>query len=305
MPCYSPLKGWSSNKASANGKRAVTFNIREAYTDRPRTVPCGQCVGCRLERSRQWAIRCHHEASLHEDNCFITLTYDEENLPADRSISVRAFQLFMKRLRKKYPQKIRFYACGEYGDNLGRPHYHACLFNHDFADKRLWRRKKNKEPLYRSSDLEEIWPYGYSSVGNVSFESAAYVARYIMKKINGNIAEEHYQFIDKNGEIHQRTPEFTIMSRKPGVGAKWLEKYATDVYPDDFVILKGKRMRPPRYYDQNLEVLEPENYRKIQWTRKRNLRKHADNNTPERLEVREKIQRKKMELLVRNHDQGE
>lgn len=300
MACYSPLKGWSSKSLSANGKRAITFNIRDAYIDLPRTVPCGQCVGCRLERSRQWAIRCHHEASLHEDNCFITLTYNEENLPADHSLSVRVFQLFMKRLRKKYPHKIRFYACGEYGDRLGRPHYHACLFGHQFPDLKLW--KKDRDPLYRSPELEVLWPYGYSSIGNVTFNSAAYVARYIMKKINGPRADEHYCFIDEDGVIHQRRPEFTIMSRKPGVGALWLDKYASDIYPDDFVIINGKRMRPPRYYDENYERTYPDKYKKIQWTRKRNFSTRAENNTPERLRVREIIQLKKAALLVRNHD---
>lgn len=302
MACYCPLKGWTSSKTSANGKRAITFNIREAYIDLPRTVPCGQCVGCRLERSRQWAIRCHHEASLHKENCFITLTYNEQNVPDDYSLSVRVFQLFMKRLRKKYPHKIRFYACGEYGDRLGRPHYHACLFGHQFPDLKLW--KRGRDPLYRSGELEELWPYGYSSIGQVTFNSAAYVARYIMKKVNGPRADEHYSFVDEDGVIHQRRPEFTIMSRKPGVGAAWLHKYADDIYPDDFVIIKGKRMRPPRYYDQNFERTHPEHMKKIQWTRKRNLSKHAANNTPARLRVREIIQIKKALLLVRNHDQG-
>lgn len=300
MVCYSPLKGWLSKTAGPAGKRGVTFNIREAYTDMPRTIPCGQCMGCRLERSRQWAIRCQHEASLYESNCFITLTFNEAGLPSDYSVNVRDLQLFMKRLRKKYPQRIRFYACGEYGDTLGRPHYHACLFNHDFADKVLW--KNDKVPLFRSPELEQLWPYGYSSIGAVTFESAAYVARYIMKKISGQQSDAHYEFIDDKGVIHQRKPEFTVMSRRPGIGAAWLKKFASDVYPDSFVIINGKRMRPPRYYDTNYELIRPDEMRKIKWTRARKLSKHKENNTPERLRVRATIQKKKLDQLKRNHD---
>ena len=188
MACYHPLKGYRSSELTKNGKRKIVFNRNQGYADLPVTVPCGQCIGCRLERSRQWAIRCHHEASLYENNSFITLTYADEYLPQNGSLDLNAQQKFFKRLRKKYGSGIRFYACGEYGSKFGRPHYHACLFNHDFADKTLWK-ITNDVPLYRSSSLEELWPYGHSSVGNVTFQSAAYVARYILKKITGEHAD--------------------------------------------------------------------------------------------------------------------
>lgn len=240
---------------------------------------------------------------MHENNTFITLTYADEFLPENKSLDVREFQLFMKRCRKKYePKKIRFYACGEYGDSLGRPHYHACLFNHDFEDKKIWQQKKDKEPLFRSSELEELWPYGYSSCGEVTFQSAAYVARYLMKKINGKNAEEHYEFTDQYGEVFNRKPEFTVMSRKPGIGKSWLQQYASDVYPDDFIIINGKRMRPPRFYDTNFQLEDPELIERLKLARKKSLKKHAANNTPERLAVRERIHKKKAELLLRNHD---
>ncbi len=215
----------------------------------------------------------------------------------------------MKRLRKKYGSNIRYYACGENGDHNGRPHYHACLFNHDFGDRKIWKETKNG-PLYRSAELESLWidvltgkSLGYSSVGDVTFASAAYVARYIMKKRLGKNQEEHYIYVDPDGVIHQRLPEFTLMSRRPGIGAGWLDEYAADVYPDDFVIINGKKVRPPRYYDQNYELVNSDEIEKIKWTRKKNLRKHAENNTPERLAVREKIQDAKNKLLERNHDQ--
>jgi hypothetical protein len=156
MPCFTPLKGYRSREVTKSGKRKIVFNDRAGYKDLPVTVPCGQCTGCRLERSRQWAIRCFHEASLYENNCFITLTYSEQFLPADRSVSVREFQLFMKRLRKKYGPGIRFFACGEYGEKFSRPHYHACLFNHDFKDRELFK-IQNDNRYYTSEELSSIW----------------------------------------------------------------------------------------------------------------------------------------------------
>lgn len=270
------------------------MNRAHAYIDLPRTVPCGQCSGCRLERSRQWAIRCHHEASLHDDNCFVTLTYNKENLPLDGSISIRVLQLFFKKLRKKFPYKIRYYACGEYGAELSRPHYHAILFGHAFADQKFWK-MSGKEKLYRSAELEKLWPYGFSSIGGVTFESAAYVARYIMKKQNGRIAEKYYG---------DKKPEFTVMSTKPGIGSKWEATYRSDVYPDDFIVINGKKMRPPRYYDKLHELVEPTDHAKLKRRRKKSLRVHADNNTPERLSVRERIQNAKLGMLPRQHEEG-
>lgn len=196
MPCYSPLEAWRPVK-STRSKNPFIFSYHPekcSSVSPDLTLPCGQCIGCRLERSRQWAVRCVHEASLHKRNCFITLTYNNDHLPEDRGLHYDHFQLFMKRLRKKYGEGIRFYMCGEYGEKLGRPHFHACLFNHDFSDKTPWKTTETGFKLFRSKELEELWPYGYSSVGAVSFESAAYVARYIMKKVNGEAAEMHYTF---------------------------------------------------------------------------------------------------------------
>ncbi len=222
----------------------------------------------------------------------------------------------MKRLRKKYGPKIRHYACGEYGDNNGRPHYHACLFNHDFKDKIIWKQSRDN-PLYRSKELESLWidpetkqSLGYSSIGEVTFQSAAYVARYIMKKRLGKNQEEHYVYIDEDGIIHQRLPEFTTQSRggrykgEGGIGSGWIYKYATDVYPDDFVIINGKRVRPPRFYDLNFDLVDPEAMKKIKWIRNKNLREHTEDNSPERLAVREKVQAAQIQNLKRDHDKN-
>lgn len=256
----------------------------------PVEVPCGQCIGCRLERSRQWAIRCVHEAQLHSENCFITLTYNNDHLPADGSLDVTHWQKFMKRLRKKYGDGIRFFHCGEYGHQLGRPHYHACIFGFDFPDKVLWKQSPSGERLYRSASLESLWPFGYSSVGTLTFESAAYVARYIMKKHLGQGADDHYG---------GKKPEYTTMSRRPGIAAGWFEKFKGDVYPSDEVILRGKAMKPPKYYDGLYEVLDPDAFEKMKVKRKKSAKIRSADSTRDRLRVREKVKQSQIQKLVR------
>ncbi len=212
----------------------------------PVQIPCGQCISCRLERSKQWAIRCIHEASLYDSNAFITLTYNEANLPQNGSLEKRHFQLFMKKLRKEIaPRKVRFFHCGEYGEQYSRPHYHACIFNYGFPDKTLW----------------SVWKYGYSTIGDVTFQSAAYVARYILKKVLGESSQEHYEAIKKS-------PEYTTMSNRPGIGRKYLDKYKQDIYQFDNVILNNQRLKPPRYYDNIYDITNPKEMAKVKGRRK-------------------------------------
>lgn len=303
MTCYHPLKGFQSKTPTAKGKFGIVFNRKMGYIDKPMTVPCGQCVGCRLERSRQWATRCAHEASLHERNCFITLTYRDADLPDDNSLDVTVFQKFMKRLRKRFGSGIRFYHCGEYGSTYGRPHYHACIFGFDFQDKKLFKVTETGSRLYTSEALSELWPYGFSTIGDVTFQSAAYVARYIMKKVNGDAAQNHYTKLDPNtGEIYQIKPEYTTMSRRPGIGHGWFEKFTKDVYPSDFIVINDKKVRPPKYYDTQFEILNPDAYEKIKSNRLKNAKKHVDNNTPERLHVRERVKKAQINKLHRGTD---
>lgn len=303
MPCYFPLQGYRSRSLNENGKRSVVFNIKDGYQDMPVTLPCSQCVGCRLERSRQWAVRCMHEASLYEHNCFITLTYSDEFLPRDGSLSVRHFQLFMKRLRKRFGDGIRFFHCGEYGEKFRRPHYHALLFNFDFHDKTFWK-EDNGHRIYRSVSLEELWPFGHSCIGSATFESAAYVARYIMKKVTGENAFLHYADVDyETGEvINELKPEYTTMSRRPGIGKSWFDKFKSDVFPRDEVIVRGKKTRPPKFYDSQYELLYPDEMARIKGLRVSSAKAHAENCTPERLEVRRICKERQIEALVRNVD---
>lgn len=263
MACYYPVI-IAEQLQYVNGQRVKGKQTK---------VPCGKCIGCRLEYSRQWALRCHHEAFMHEENSFVTLTYNDDNLPDDMSVHKDEIRLFMKRLRKKfYPKEIRYYGCGEYGSNFDRPHYHLCLFGHDFEDKEIYRsgsfREKKKEKyrrsmfdIYRSKTLEQIWKKGFSTVGEMTFESAAYVARYVTKKITGPPAKDHYK---------GRNPEFAVMSRRPGIGTSFVEKYANDIYPKDFVTLKGRKLRPVRFYDNKLMQQNFDMYEKIKKKRSEN-----------------------------------
>lgn len=257
-------------------------------------LPCGQCIGCRLERSRQWAIRCTHEAQLHELNCFVTFTYEI----APPSLRHRDWQLFMKKLRRHFKGvDIRYYMCGEYGETLGRPHFHACLFGIDFLDKTPWRKNAAGDQLYRSATLERLWRHGNSEIGAVTFQSAAYVARYVMAKQTGDAAASHYTLVTPDGEIITKKPEYNRMSLRPAIGKRWLERYKTDVYPSDQVIARGYPSQPPRYYDKQLTEAE---LHAIKKTRAKKLLPFRKDNTPRRRAVKEQVKQAQLQHLKRN-----
>ncbi|MDB4312224.1 hypothetical protein N9937_02215 [bacterium] len=179
--------------------------------------------------------------------------------------------------------------CGEYGEQLRRPHYHACLFGHNFHDRTRY------GDLYLSETLGKLWPWGFSTIGELTFQSAAYTARYVMKKITGDDAYLHY--VNDDGVMLQ--PEYTTMSRKPGLARDWYNKYKADVYPDDFVIHDGKKIQTPRYYDKLFELEQQDTFKKIKALRLKKAEKHADNNTAPRLRVREICQQVKLNQLKR------
>lgn len=334
MPCYHPLAGWLAKDRNAKTrKRAVVFRAAEGFKDRQVNIPCGRCIGCRLEKARQWAARCMHEAQMHDSNVFVTLTYNDGHLAKlgndgkgeITTLRPRDFTTFMKRLRKKYG-KVRYFQCGEYGDQLGRPHHHVLLFGLDFPDKRrLLGNNHDEHPLYESDSLNELWPHGFASIGNVTTESAGYVARYALKKITGPPAAPHYQ---------GRVPEYATMSRRPGIGLEWLKKYGGDIYPSDEMIVGGKRSKPPRFYDEKWRELArvapapegasttetpDENEKDKQTAQKKSKNENVnektiekikrqriarmkgnENNTGARLLVREKVKEAQIKMLTRN-----
>ena len=283
MACFSPLDAWQTDDGD------IVFKER-GRIKRPLQLPCGQCVGCRLERSRRWAMRCVHESQMHDASSFVTLSYVDDNVPT--SLRYSDFQKFMKRLRKQFPRS-RFFMCGEYGETNHRPHFHACLFGVYFTDRVLYS-NSGPLPLYRSATLEKLWRFGFSTVGDVTFESAGYCARYVMKKVTGEAAKEHYLRCDvRTGELVNVVPEFCRMSLKPGIGLPWLEKYFGDVYgwEKDQVIMQGFPSKPPRYYDKKIEFIWPELFDDIEFRRYKRSGRCSEDSTRERLLVRAGVAR--------------
>ena len=299
-------------------------------------VPCGQCLGCRLDYRRMWAMRIAHEAAMHEHsggNCFITLTYRDKaictrqqwekglHVPDDWSLNPTHMTKFMKRLRKAFPNKeIRYFYAGEYGRkckhgidvervgcplcNTGRPHYHACLFNHTFTDLEPYE-SDGGIIRYTSPTLDRIWGYGFVDVGELTYNSASYVAGYITKKMNGHHADDWYMTFDLNGEVVYIHPEFVRMSRgnqkykgqKCGIGAQWYEKYKDDCHSSDGTPVPGHGMMPgvPRYYDKIFEENDPVAFEEMKEVRRTYLREHADEYSPERLEDKHKVKKARQE----------
>lgn len=255
MSCTSPITAYRSKDGvkqyRKTGKWPIVFNWKNGITSHEVKIPCGKCISCKLELSRQWAVRLVNEAQLNEDNTFITLTYSDEHFPNNKSISKITIQKLIKRLRKKYqPKKIRYYLCGEYGEKYSRPHYHICLFNHDFADKQLTEKSGEGFEQYESQDLQKLWKYGRSRIGDLNWETAAYIARYVTKKITGEMADDHYNqgFSITRNKAYTRTPEFALMSR--GLGKEWYMKYKSDIIGADKIIIRDNlQVKPPRYYN--------------------------------------------------------
>lgn len=319
MTCYTPRQAWRHVDPS---HAKLIFDKNSEYRCDPLKIACRKCIGCRLAYSRAWAVRCVHEASLYEHNSFITLTFSDEYLPRDGSIHPRDFQLFMKRLRKHFePRKIRYFHCGEYGEKFSRPHYHACLFNLDFDDKYYWK-TVNGCKYFVSPTLNRIWGAGYCILGNVTFDSAAYVARYITKKMTGEKYKDHYVEICKDtGLIYDKHPEYTTMSRRPGIAKEWFEIYKNDVFPhDEVVVYKGNGespiiIPPPKFYDNQYELLYPEEFKilkekrlakalalEVELTKDLVTQKFKDKFLRDRLNVRHKCKLKSVQRLVRNYE---
>nr|AVQ10323.1 replication protein VP4 [Gokushovirinae environmental samples] len=345
MPCAKPGRG----RQAPNGTVTYYGHLQVAagklpplppnYKDFP--LPCGKCTMCKLERSRQWAVRLMHEAQLHERNSFVTLTYKDTELPdtparaaadsaratsalglpqridsharaeththeiqpAAASLSKADLQAFTKRLnedcRRRFGNGVKYYACGEYGDRTQRPHYHIAIFGEDFSDDRFPWKLSNGKQLWRSSRLERLWPHGDAYIGDLTYESAAYVARYVMKKITGSRAVDHYMRENERGEKYWLTPEFNVMSRRPGIAKKWFDKNKHDVFPHDHVITRGHPAKPPRAYDKWLEQIDPYLHATIKEARE-NAPHNPEDETNARLEVRETVALAKLNQTKRS-----
>lgn len=263
MACYHPIP--ALNRAPPGQKMDLVFNYRSSDLGQRVDLPCGKCVGCRLDYSRQWANRCMLELGYHQRACFLTLTYDDAHLPKTFSVDSetgevlapcatlrrRDPQLFLKRLRYFYPGSgVRFFGSGEYGTNTLRPHYHLILFGLDFQDKVVYSKgDKGSGFYYQSETLNKIWQNGQCLIAGVTWESCAYVARYALKK---------QKLGDKDVfKLVNIEPEFSMCSRKPGIGRQYYDDHP-DLWKFQYINLPGgKKVPPPRYYKRLLSVDDP------------------------------------------------
>lgn len=297
MPCYHPLKAYRSAELNENGKRPMVFKSTAAIRAEVINLPCGQCMGCRSDRSNEWALRLMHEAKMHghDGSVFVTLTYSDEHVPVSYSLDKRALQLFHKRVRKA-KGRLRYFGVGENGDQFGRPHFHTLLFGPEWTDLKRHRKNERGEWLYTSEEMASLWPFGFHEIGQVTFESAAYCARYCMKKHNGKTADDHYwQPSPIDGRMYRRATEFALMSLKPGIGAEWAKKFATDCFPSDFLVVDGRKFPVPEYYRDVLLSEAEARKLKLVRMRKANTAAQKANRTTERLRVREAVHKDRME----------
>lgn len=286
MTCYHPIKAFRTPDG-------VVFHARHGENVLGDVeLPCGQCIGCRTKRAQAWAVRITHESQMHEWNCFVTLTYDEANLPGP-SLKYSDFQEFMRRLRRWSPSRVRFFVAGEYGPLNLRPHFHACLFGVDFRDRVPAGRSESGEKWFSSEKLTELWGKGRASVQDLTFQSAAYCARYVVDKVTGDAAEDHYRSVDADGVLTSRVPEFCRCSLKPGIGLEWLRRFRSDVFPGDFAVLDGTKVAPPKYYWRKLQEWAQQERStvtdEIEFVRQQRAKAAFADNTPERLAVRKQV----------------
>lgn len=328
MPCSNPLQGILVPCIKKTGEFGRSFTpipeLRERFrkglplSDKVVGAPCRKCLQCRLEMSREKALRATHEARMFENNCFITLTFNERSLHDHMpcvdglfSLDRKIIQDFIKRLRHAFsPSLLRVFGCGEYGEacavcrksrracnciryvqDLGRPHYHLCVFNCSFLDRKLIG-SKDKFRYYSSEKLSKLWRFGFSMVCDFSFETAAYVARYNLKKINGVNAEKHYK---------GRLPEFPIYpTRGGGLGKPWFEKFGkSDVFPTDSCLARNVKCGVPAYYDRLRDRIDPEGLAKAKLLRSQNAKKRLEDNTFARLQDKERCVASKIKSLIR------
>jgi len=303
MTCYYPNNAHVAG-LRPTGTKIIKFGLPKSSKHESLLLPCGQCIGCRLDYSQMWAVRAMHEAQIKEDNAFITLTYNDENLPHDGSLIPNHTRQFIKRLRRRMGP-LRYLLCGEYGEGVGhRPHYHALIFGQDFKDKEIF--AENEGILtYTSEILSDVWNKGFVTTADLTIESAAYVARYNLKKVNASQTSQdkyhaHYERVcETTGEIRQLHKEYAHMSTNPGIARDWYNKYNSDIFPYDTTIHNGKRVKTPRYYENLLRSADPETFEEIKAERRRRAALHAENNTPVRLRVREKVKKASIKNLTR------
>ena len=256
MKCIKPIK------AGFNQFGEITFSQK----NHDKSIvgfefECRKCLPCRLNIAREKAIRCIHEAKTHENNIFLTLTYDNDHLTSNKLVYLD-FQLFMKSLREKVTRGITdpelkkqlyipFMVTGEYGEKNKRPHWHVILFNYRPKDATYKYTTEQGEKVYDSQEIQQLWKKGQIEFGSVTLDSAGYVARYAAKKlVHGKDDEHDYH------PIHRT-------SCKRAIGRSWIEKYYQHTFDHGFVVLpNGQKSKIPRYYVDWLKKNHPEEWEK-------------------------------------------
>jgi len=297
VACYKPLTAWKPLDGGS-----VIF--QEKRNHREITLPCGQCIGCRAEKRDAWATRITCEAKMHKTNIFLTLTYDNEHLPPDHSLTHAHWQQFAKNLRKRLGP-FRFFMVGEYGDRTSRPHYHAIMFGVDPPDAVRVNSVRSKHQLYNSAPITSAWGKGKADFGYFTPAAAKYVCDYTIKKLNGDRAIEAYRYLDPStGEVFDRSPEYARMSLRPGIGRPFLEKYAPEILANNAVYEGSRPNKIPAFFDKHLETLSPDEFAESKLKRYNEAQKRLSDNTRARLEVREEIAIRKYQRSkeTQNHD---
>lgn len=287
MSCYSPLTAYRG-PVQENGKRAISWTrTGDAFEAMPYHPPCGKCIGCLKDHAQMWAVRCVHESQMHKQNCMVTLTYDEKFLPKNASLDYHDVKKFFWTLYRNFANKIRYFGAGEYGDK-GRPHYHILLFGHHFDDQKLYY-ERDKLQTFTSDQLTRFWGKGHATVQPVNYGTASYVARYCLKKTGKSIQKYGLE------------PEKAFMSRNPGIGATWYDKYKSDLYNTDQAISGTFKCKVPRYYDKKLETENPKWFKDIKTGRY--IRSMKINDDDARRAVKEYIAIDRASNLKRNYEE--
>lgn len=277
MACGSAMVAHRTRSRTRTGKFAMKFlckatSFQGRWGPDLMVLPCRQCIQCRLEKSRQAAVRLIHELKFHPYSGFLTLTYDDEHLPQSRSLEPGRWTKFARDLRARFEYrdlgKLKFFGVGEYGDISQRPHYHAIVYSDSPLLVEEVESSQSGGRQFVSPEVSAVWPDGRHRISEVTFESAAYCARYILKKINGEISASHYEWIHpSSGEVFVRAKEFARWPK--GLGKLHFDQWSSDIYPSDEVVLPGRgKFLPPPYYDRLLEKLDPAFAEQIKLARK-------------------------------------
>lgn len=304
MPCTRPRHVYPAPPDAAN-RRPVSASSRSYAGAKAFKIPCGRCDSCNSDRARDWATRSYLHSTLETHKYFLTLTISDEKMLPHRGLMKRSLQLFMKRARSHYGDFVgetSFLGCGEYGGDTLRAHYHLLLFGIEIDDLVPAGRGKRGDTLFSSATINRLWPWGHVMIGHVTYETCAYVAGYLTKKLgkgSDDPAYARHEINRETGEIRswQVQPEFLLSSRRPAIGREWFERFKGDVYPSGFLVIDGRRVPAPRYFDRLLAESE---LLRMKVKRRQQARLRPEEQTEWRLSTKDESRRLRLERHLRD-----